>query len=345
MADWLIDEDELDDDQRSILNLPPSVSRVVYGAAGSGKTLLALWRTKAIQRRSNDSSFSFIVYTKALRRFIDSGIIELKLDGAKVMHYDKWNKETRDYIIVDEAQDFSESEILAMKNASRNSVILFGDTAQQLYDKKSWSLPSPENTLSINEIVTLTGYQSKELPQNYRIPLGVAKFAQHLNSKNNDIISRCKSKDTTSKPIIRRFNTWEQELDFIINEISIKGLKDVAILLPFNKTNRTGISPSHYSVENVHEYFDKKGIEHLYKIDGTVELDFGSTLPKITTYNSSKGLQFETVFIPHCGINWDKFKNALYVALTRTSKDLIITYSDSLTYWFNSIPNSLYNNK
>jgi superfamily I DNA/RNA helicase len=345
MADWLIDEDELDNDQRSILNLPPSVSRVVYGAAGSGKTLLALWRVSRLQRRNNDSSFSFIVYTKALRIFIDSGINELKIDGANVMHYDKWNNETRDYIIVDEAQDFSKSEILAMKNASRNSVMLFGDTAQQLYDKKKWNKPSEEKTLSIDEIIALTGYQSKELPQNYRIPLGVAKFAQYLNSKNNDIISKCRSKDVTSKPIIRRFNTWEEELDFIINEISVKGLKDVAILLPFNTKKSTAFNPDHYSVENVCEYFDKKGIEHLYKIYDNGDLNFNSTLPKITTYHSSKGLQFETVFIPHCGITWDRQKNALYVALTRTSKDLIITYSDSLTYWFNSIPNSLYNNR
>lgn len=346
MADWFIDEDELDDDQRSVLNLPPAVSRVVFGAAGSGKTLLALWRSKFIQNLGINASFSFIVYTKALRRFIDAGIDSIQLDEARVMHYQKWDEQTVDFIIVDEAQDFSETEIKKMQSKGRNAVILFGDTAQQLYDFKRLGLESPEKTLNINEIVSLTGYGSKELPNNYRIPLGVAKFAQYLNRTNNDIVSNCASKDITSKPRIRRFNSWEDELDFIMNEINVRELKDVAILLPFNRKDSTGhSSPEHYSVENVHEYFDNKKFDHLYKIDDTVELDFSSTLPKVTTYHSSKGLQFETVFIPHCGITWNKFKNALYVALTRTSKDLIITYSDNLTRWFNSIPNSLYNNR
>lgn len=342
MDEWFLNESELDDEQRNVLNLPPTASRVVYGAAGSGKTLLALWRAKEIQNLMKDSTFSLVVYTKALRRFINAGIEAVGLDKARVVHYQQWDGQNVDYIIVDEAQDFSETELLKLKGAANKAAMFFGDTAQQLYDEKKYGLPMTEKTLNIKELIDLTGYQSKELPQNYRIPLNVAKFAQYLNSENNDIISKCKNTTSITKPKILKFASWQEELDYIITQIKIRQLKDVAILVPFNQTKRTGISPEHYSVENVKNYFDQKNVDCLFKIKDEVELDFSATLPKIMTYHSSKGLQFKNVFIPHCGITWSKFKNALYVALTRTSEELIITYSDQLTYWFNKIPATYY---
>ncbi len=50
-------------------------------------------------------------------------------------------------------------------------------------------------------------------------------------------------------------------------------------------------------------------------------------------YHSSKGLQFKTVFLPFCedSIADTFWKKAFYVALTRTSENLIITYSNNLT--------------
>jgi DNA helicase IV len=345
MGTWFLDENNLDNDQLAVLNLPPNASRIVFGAAGSGKTLLALWRAKAMQNLGISANFSMIVYTKALRRFIDNGISTIGLEGTKVVHYQKWNGGTVDYIIVDEGQDFSTSEVIKMKNAARVSMMVFGDTAQQLYQEKTYGLLFPEKTLSINEIAGITGCNTSQLPNNYRIPMTVAKFAQYLNSTNNDITTNCKNTTSSLLPKIIKFNTWKEELDYIINTIKIREMKDVAILLPFNKKEGAGISPDYYSVENTKDYFEEKGVKCLFKIEEYVDLDFSSTLPKIMTYHSSKGLQFETVFIPHCGISWDKYKNALYVAMTRTSRDLIITYSDKISHWFNRVPAFLYQTK
>ncbi len=342
MSSWFLDETKLDNDQLAVLNLPPSTSRVVFGAAGSGKTLLALWRAKSMQNLGINAKFVLIVYTKALRRFIDSGISSIGLQGTRVVHYQKWEKEIVDYVIIDEGQDFSRTEIIKMKNSAKTSVMIFGDTAQQLYENKTFGLPESEKTLTINEIADFTGFNKSQLPNNYRIPLSVAKFAQFLNSNNNDIVTNCKNISVSLLPRIIKFDTWQQELDFIIDTIRLRELRDVAILLPFNKKGNTGVSPIHYSVENAKDYFEYKGAKCLYKIEEHVDLDFSSTLPKIMTYHSSKGLQFETVFIPHCGISWEKFKNPLYVALTRTSRDLIVTNSDRLSPWFNRIPISLY---
>ena len=71
-------------------------------------------------------------------------------------------------------------------------------------------------------------------------------------------------------------------------------------------------------------------------------LNFNTDNPKVTTYHSSKGLQFEAVFIPDCNTNDNDKRNALYVAITRTYQSLYILHSGNLSNFFDEIPASLY---
>ena len=77
-------------------------------------------------------------------------------------------------------------------------------------------------------------------------------------------------------------------------------------------------------------------------------LDMSSHNPKIMTYHSAKGLQFETVFIPWVSESDKKsflttHRTALYVAMTRTYKNLFILYSGMfLPYTIAIIPKNLY---
>ena len=73
-------------------------------------------------------------------------------------------------------------------------------------------------------------------------------------------------------------------------------------------------------------------------------LNFSSSNPKLMTYHSAKGLQFETVFIPlgWYGRSQASRKKALYVAMTRTYRDLYITYSGQLPNMISRIPTNLY---
>ena len=57
-------------------------------------------------------------------------------------------------------------------------------------------------------------------------------------------------------------------------------------------------------------------------------LNFNTTLPKIMTYHSAKGLQFDMVILPlYNGASDDEAKKALYVAMTRTMHSLYVLYS------------------
>jgi superfamily I DNA/RNA helicase len=341
---WLIDPGELDDFQKEVRELNIDASYVIKGCAGSGKTILALYRANDIRiqaiANNKSASFTLIVFTKALRSFIRSGVQELEVDLRQVIHYEKWDGSEVDYIVVDEAQDFSKEKIDVFSSAKRKSIMLYGDTHQQLYNE----------VLSTEEIAKYMSLPEKELLKNYRLPKLIASFASHLTD-DRDLENKCVKKGT-EKPKLKRFNSWQDELDFIMNEIQTRNYTDVAILLPFNNKKKARLNNFHRNVESVKEYFDSKGFSHEFKLRNddrdNMELDFDSDLPKVMPFHSSKGLQFETVFIPFCDCpshdDWfiTKYKKPLYVALTRTYRNLYLTHTDRLTPFFNGIPSTKY---
>lgn len=188
---WLIDPAELDDFQRDIRSLGINDSYVVKGCAGSGKTILALYRANDIriealaEENNSGASFTMIVYTKALMGFIRSGIIELGIPIKQVINFDKWDASEVDHIIVDEAQDFTQEEVDTLAGAKLKSIMLYGDTQQQIYNYlKSGGV------LSIEQIAKHLDIPEKELIKNYRLPKTVASFASHIGL-DKDIESKC----------------------------------------------------------------------------------------------------------------------------------------------------------
>ena len=61
-------------------------------------------------------------------------------------------------------------------------------------------------------------------------------------------------------------------------------------------------------------------------------LDFTNhDLPCILTFHSAKGTEFDNVFIPFADDDNNLDRNAFYVAVTRSSSRVFITYSRKLT--------------
>ena len=348
---WLIDPAEYDEFQREIARISINASFVIKGCAGSGKTVLALDRVDNIriqtiaEDESAKPSFTFIVYTKALKAFISSGALQKGINIEQIIHYDKWDGNPVDYIVVDESQDFGKEQIDKFNNAKRKSIMLYGDSQQQVYTEKDGS-----PTLSIEAIQDYLNLKDKELNKNYRLPKLIASFASEL-SEDKNLELKC-TKTGAEKPKLKKCKSWEAELDFIINEIQTRNYTDVCILLPFNTKRRAPTNNLHRNVESVKEYFDRKGFRHEFKMrdddSDAMDFDFDSDLPKVMTYHSSKGLQFESVFIPFCDMpnhdTWveDNYKNPIYVALTRTYRNLYLTYSATLSPFFSGIAHSKY---
>lgn len=323
---FYIKESELDDYQVLVLQKRVDKPVVVKGCAGSGKSLIALHRVKQIQEEKI-GTFYFILFTKALKQYMIDGINEIGLDSTRVVHYEQWlhlpNKNA-DFIIVDEAQDFSRDDIMIFKSNASKALSLFGDSAQQIHSFRI------ENPLSMEDIASITQIPSNELSFNHRLPKKIARFAEHISDSDDLLEDRCRN-DVNELPKILEFNNLNEQLDKIIDIVNNRQLDDVGIFFQLNR-----------DVENAKNYFDSKNFNVEAKYNENMDLDFSNQLPKLTTYHSSKGLQFETVFIPACEKLYPDNKNALYVAITRSYQSLFIMHSGNLSQFFANVPSDLY---
>lgn len=338
---FYVKDSELDDYQVKVINKKTDNSYIVKGCAGSGKSILALWKAKQIQEQ-NKGSYLYVVYTKALKRYMSDGIRQVGLRESNVANFDacfsysrndygelirgSWKKGSYDYIIVDEAQDFSREDIELLRSKAKKAFLVYGDSAQQLY-----KFLKDKQTVSMEDIQYFTKFPVEQLVFNHRLPKKVARVAQYLNSESDELEERC-TEEGTEKPKILQYPNKEAQFSAIATLIKNKGMEDVGIL--FRKNSE---------VDEAYDYFTNAGIEveaNSYRHKD--ELDFNSDNPKLMTFHSSKGLQFENVFIPECTVEGDDNRNPLYVAITRTYRALYIMHSGNLSSFFDDVPIDLY---
>lgn len=361
--DWMIKESELDDDQLNVLMGTLQKSCIVEGCAGSGKSVLALIKAQRIQKEYGNS-YQIIVYTKALCHYMNSGRKELGLNNDFSYHKEwKWKRELKhyggkgafwvylkdengnyipnmpssDYVIVDEIQDFTEDEIREFIQATNKHFFFFGDTAQSIFE-------GLKDTLSIDEIGYLLPKGEKPKPfslyRNYRLPLAVARLVQYIGVGLPVFDEKVYKSKEKSIPYILKYPTLEDQIT-AIKKIVKKDLTDVAILAPNGEmVKKIGNALKEIGINAELRYNDKEDWRN--SVD---TLNFSTTNPKVMTYHSAKGLQFETVFLPNMeffGGDVDDKRKALYVAATRTYKNLYIMYSGELPSPLSEIPESMY---
>lgn len=164
------------------------------------------------------------------------------------------------------------------------------------------------------------------------MPKTIARVAQSLNDDDDVLEERC-ANDGVVKPIIMQHIDMDAQLDSVAKIIKNKNLEDVGIFAFYKE-----------DVEKIGAYLSTKGLSpEIYYSDQNMQLDFSTSNPKVMTCTSSKGLQFETVFIVGCDqkIGLSKSK-LLYVAMTRSYQDLFIFYSGEMTSLFDTVSTDLY---
>lgn len=247
-----------------------------------------------------------------------------------------------DYMIVDEVQDFSINEILNFKTDTIKSMLLLGDTLQQVYSNRGTSMDNIASSLQL---------QRYFLTYNYRLPKTVAKVAERVSVNKQNLVETSKRNNGKTdfpdfpKPVIKKCASREEQMDFIVKQIQKENLDDVGILVPNND-----------DVKEVFEYLNRKNFDVQVKITAAIAGDpFGrfrqiDTLdftnpnnPSILTYHSSKGTQFENIFLPFAenGVERSPF----YVGMTRTSRRLFITYQNRLTSLLDEVPKEYFDIK
>jgi len=333
-SDWDVDEESMDDDQLDLIERTLDKSMLVAGCAGSGKSVIAMHKAEQIAQQGED--VILIAYTKSLTGFMNVG---KPIGPYRFYYHYQWVRQgmpNADYIIVDEIQDFTQEEIQDFMHAAKKYYMFFGDTAQSIYRQYG------KQTLTIEDIARLTGLNVLKLYNNYRLPRSVAKITQDYVGVNVDPYKEkvYQNKEKSLPYIIYKSSIVEQ-IDAISTLVSNNTGKSIGILLPSNEL-----------ALNVSEELRKKnvGCQLKYSADATKDaryvdtLDFATLMPKIMTYHSAKGLQFDIVILPmYNGASDNESRKALYVAMTRTKHKLYLFYSTpKLAYPLSNVPTRLY---
>lgn len=241
-----------------------------------------------------------------------------------------------DYLVVDEAQDFNVTDYRNrfIPKVSK-SISLLGDSNQKMISTGS----------SIKELRnSFPNYKPFDLKYNYRLPKAIAKVAQKIAQPEIDLLTNNMKNGgdsdfpTYPKPTIKKCQTRADEIKWIANKIQNETLDDVAILVQNDA-----------DVQEVVKLLAKNGITEVqthYRTGKEIPfhtintLDFSNNdLPCILDYYAAKGSEFDHVFVPFANEGHVGRRHDFFVACTRASHSLYISYSGVRTSYLEDINN------
>lgn len=350
----MIREDQLDPDQKEFINV---VSRKVgniwiKGFAGSGKSVLLVHHLKDVLSRQPSASVAVVVYTKSLIDMFKTGMKEVGLPtNIPVMtYYEFVDKSTShyDFIVCDEVQDLPSRVLYAMKSRS-GKLIVAGDSNQSIYDiDPKWR----DSIVQPSQIGTIIGANAFQLQMIHRLTRSIINAVQKLIPGMDIWGAR---RDTTKLDVNIRLceaRNDKAEIKYVFDE-SQKGAAvgdSSVILFPTNndvakfvggllntlnkpawsnKLNNWG-KPDYGNLNN---HLRSNNIKLQFIGSGYGSLSDASSLKStmLMTYHSSKGLDFDNVFLPFLNnslnIGSNNSQTLFMVALTRSRKNLYLSYS------------------
>lgn len=298
------------------------------GGAGTGKSVVSLWRHIQNVKVLKKSSI-LMTYTRSLQVYLHYCAKSESIEASKKVHTAiGWllpeNSYAADEIIVDEAQDLPSDKLERIKNFAEQ-VSYGADNNQRLYQQ---GMSEDELRKLFPSAITYTLYQ------NFRNSYHILRFANSILPNitiNRDTLEDLKIKNIGLKPILCIGNTEQALVDKIVSIIKDfqSETHNIVILVPFGNM--------------VDRYFS---ILTSAKILCSRYHNGLNTMPSInnvhiTTFKSSKGLEFDTVIIPEFENFRDWIQNSqitrtedkdYYVALTRAKSNLYLTSSHELDF-------------
>jgi hypothetical protein len=338
--------------------------RMIHGVAGSGKTLILAHR--AVQLGVIDLPHPILVlcYNKTLA-FALKKLLAARGAGnnVQVRHFHGWcsdmcklyqldlpHDHRPDYerqvegmmlavdkgripkgqyssILIDEGHDFEAAWfklIVQMLDPATDSLLLVYDDVQSIYKRKK---PDTWKSVGIN----VPGSRSKILKINYRNTAEAIDFAYGFvsayldNRSSSETIPLVKPEQGLRhgrKPLIKEFPFFGEEMRFLSEYFSGMvepdiPLSSIAVLCRFNN-----------QIASVRRELRRHGLKSVSTLSGKISSD----AVRVLTMHASKGLEFHTVAIPDlgcmpcAGADEEDEARVLYVAMTRATEQLLLTY-------------------
>ncbi|MDT3404289.1 3'-5' exonuclease [Mucilaginibacter terrae] len=307
--------------QMSVLDETEPVA--ITGGPGTGKSVVSLWRhirNHSIGKRKS----TMITYTKTLEIYLASCAAAENVNaGNSVTRIYQWGPGKGDHeIIIDEAQDIEEHHHQRIRAAAQ--VVSYGaDDQQILYPDKASSQQQLKTVFS--------GNQEYELDENFRNSYEIMCFTQAAlpQRRISAVMMRGlkANRSTNIKPKCMLVNSSNQQIETILDIIEEfhSQTHNIGILVPLGR-----------HVDELYELLKLKNVKCTKYRSSTDELTHMENV-HVTTYKSSKGIEFDTVILPDFQ-DWQFNKvrynitlkdNDYYVAFTRTKRNLFLISTTS----------------
>ena len=309
--------------QSLVLKSKPNL--IVYGPAGSGKTLLTILLAQKLKLENPDFKIEIRVFTKSLSKFINQALEQRKINDIEVSHYIDVNKlyEEVDITIVDEGQDFNLDQILWISNRSRYGIYLLGDSNQDVYEfnKDEIRFHEVNKKLHFNEIY---------LDEVLRFTPSIDLFIKNIFPNIKNIIPKDFHYDT--KPKLYRCYDFNDQALKIKSFLETTPLGTSAILVMTNSEVLT-LKEKLNSVGLLIDGFKHKSDDYLSTKENAIN---------ILTYHSAKGLEFDNIIMPNLEQGNSSNNNIYYVGFSRAKKNLALFYLNEFPLWIKISDTNVY---
>lgn len=360
----MVPERRLDEYQLSILQQCGGLrggNEWIQGFAGSGKTVLVVHLVQRILAVNPEAKVCVAVFTHALKELIDTGFEERFRDNVPVMTYHQFLSNRREYdlVVLDEVQDIPGDKLQKIQELA-GRVIVAGDTDQSIYDKCS----------TADEIDAVLEPRSHRLIVLYRLTQKLRDIVRSI-LPNSQIEAARTGRMQDVQVTLAKAISEDQEIEWVwdnCRRYAVQGNPAVVLLtnhkivqkfireicriegkIPPDFPKKERGWGTDYEPANEMLAESKIPLQYLGNTFGNLLDSDAKPLTYIMTYHSAKGLDFETVFLPHLNEDqmfWRKDmdidRRLFFVGATRSRKNLFLSYSSSEPHeYVRSMPQEL----
>ena len=349
---WLPGENDLVKEQTEFRNQVWTEKGNVYvsGFPGSGKSVCLLYAVKTIRDKEPNASILFVEFTHSLIKMIEAALSELGLANIQVVTYADFERNYRgsyDYIICDEVQDMSASLLELMKRRAKR-IIVGGDPNQSIYE----TLPNGGPTVGPEEMKRILTPKTSELTILHRLNKFIIRGINSFMPQMRMLAEKSSMLKKHKPAYVWHCIDQSDEVKRIMEDAktALNYGESVAILLPahwkienfvniylqsiskptFDFSQDRQYGKPNYGLLNQH--LEKHGVKMQSITNGFGSLVTDSDKIILSTYHSSKGLDFDKVFMPFCnqGSGNEDDPRLFMVAMSRSRKDLTLSYTTNM---------------
>lgn len=332
MSTWLLPRAELTPEQLRVVEMSTAEHRVIAGPPGSGKTQVLVHRAAHIVETYNvqPGRYRIFVFTNVIKEYIRSALRLLRLPEDAVSTFDHWCRlvyeagisrrlpragggrsinfaqirtavlrllresasiqKQLDFILVDEGQDLT-GEVYEILSLAAQHITVFTDPLQRIFEEGAPEAHIRE-TLGIPK-------RNATLLAAYRNSPYVAELASCFiddpAQRGQYLAQRSTEQQVRERPLCFEAASAAEELDRLAEIIGRRQVLNerIGIIVPTKRQVHIiskGLEERGVAVE--------KAIHPDVPADEDQPLNFGSPVPKVSTYHSAKGLTFDIVLMP-----------------------------------------------